>query len=114
MIDPRLAQRIANVDEELHRSTGSGLEIISGFRTETEQDALRRAGRPTAPPGVSTHTLCPASGVDISLAGLVTDDRKATFGRIAQMNGLRWGGGSSLDQRGIPSDWNHVDLGPRI
>jgi len=41
------------------------------------------------------------------------------------MNGLRWGGGSKSDgeavtkdgriilSAGIPSDWGHVDLGPR-
>jgi len=41
---------------------------------------------------------------------------KAIWGRIAVMNGLRWGGGSrtSVEQAGIPSDWPHVDLGPRI
>lgn len=30
------------------------------------------------------------------------------------MNGLRWGGGGPVDDIGIPVDWNHLDLGPRV
>ncbi len=37
----------------------------------------------------------------------------ATWGRIATINGLRWGGGGQVDSGGIPVDWGHVDRGPR-
>ena len=39
--------------------------------------------------------------------------KKAIWGRIAVMNGLRWGGGGPVDEGGIPLDWGHVDRGPR-
>ena len=38
---------------------------------------------------------------------------KAIWGRVAVMNGLRWGGGGAVDDGGIPLDWQHVDRGPR-
>jgi len=38
---------------------------------------------------------------------------KHVWGRILFMNGLRWGGGSDLDDDFIPLDWPHVDRGPR-
>ena len=38
---------------------------------------------------------------------------KAIWGRVAVMNGLRWGGGGAVDDGGIPLDWAHVDRGPR-
>ena len=92
-----------------------GFSIISGYRTVGEQEALRAAGRPTAPAGTSTHTVCPAQGVDVWPSIAVTDVVKARLGEAAVSVGLRWGGGSPIDpETGIPSDWNHLDLGPRV
>lgn len=87
--------------------------IISGFRSEAEQNELRRRGRPAAAPDRSTHTTCPATGADIWLgpnppAGLIME-----WWRIVGLNGLRLGGGSPLNRDLVPSDWAHVDLGPR-
>lgn len=87
--------------------------MISGYRTPEQQEELIREGRPAAPVELSTHTTCPATGADVRVATFPTDAIKATWGRIATEHGLRWGGGSPRDDRGIPSDWNHVDLGPR-
>ncbi len=90
-----------------------GISIISGYRTPETQEALRRAGRPTAHPDLSTHLSCPATGVDLWPDVAVTDVVKATLGATAVQIGFRWGGGSQVDENGIPSDWNHFDLGPR-
>lgn len=90
------------------------ITIISGFRTAEEQLELGRAGRPAAPVEVSTHTSCPATGADLMPTIAVTNVVKARLGAEAVLVGLRWGGGSPVDpETGIPSDWNHVDLGPR-
>lgn len=114
-ISPTLAARIAAVMVQWHASTGGTISVFSGYRTEQEQDALRARGRPTAARGVSTHTLLPASGADLRFSGFVDTEKIALFGQIVSLNGLRWGGGSSLDPAtGNPSDWQHVDLGPRI
>lgn len=89
--------------------------IISGYRTASEQNALLDG----APIDVSTHTTCPATGADLQVKGYMKDTapphiRKA-FGDAARAAGLRWGGGSKADPNtGYPTDWNHVDLGPRI
>lgn len=90
------------------------ISIISGFRSEAEQDALREAGRPTAPNDLSTHLSCPATGVDLRPQIAVTTLVKARLGTEGVFSSLRWGGGSSVDaETGIPSDWQHFDLGPR-
>lgn len=108
-------QRVVRAAAQLERELGREPFIISGFRTEQEQRRLRQRGRPAADPSVSTHTSCPATGVDISIGFGVTTAMRATFGRIVSDVGLRWGGGSPPDQdTGIPADWNHVDLGPRL
>ena len=112
-LDPRLAVRLANVLNDWERESSIGAQVISGFRTRAEQEELGRRGRPTAPFSRSTHTTCPSTGADVSINGFVTRAMKASFGRIVVMNGLRWGGGSQVDDIGIPSDWNHVDLGAR-
>lgn len=96
-----------------------GIRIISGIRSEKRQDELRSEGRPTAPPGVSTHTSCPATGADLVPMVAAVTAVKARFGAEAVFAGLRWGGGSPIgdlesDEPGIPSDWHHVDLGPRM
>ena len=112
-LDGRLADRLGHVLEDWLEETRMNIAVISGFRTVEEQLELARSGRPAAPPHLSTHTLCPATGADVRINGFVTDTMKARFGRIVVMNGLRWGGGSTVSEVGIPSDWNHVDLGPR-
>lgn len=90
------------------------VEIISGYRSRADQERLRREGRPTAPDELSTHRTCPASGVDIRVRGVLpSPDVKMKVGVAAGLAGLRWGGGSTPDSEGIPSDWNHLDLGPR-
>lgn len=38
---------------------------------------------------------------------------KSIWGQWVMKSGLRWGGGSKLLETGLPSDWQHVDLGPR-
>ena len=90
------------------------IQIISGYRSPEKQRALGREGRPVALVSKSTHTSCPATGADLWPGIAKTRVVQATFGEAAVRAGLRWGGGSPVDpQTGIPSDWNHVDLGPR-
>lgn len=111
-LHPQLAERLHRTLVQAETETGLSWRIISGYRSEERQEELRQEGRPTAPPGCSTHTRCPSEGADVAVSTLPTGPVKATFGRIATENGLRWGGGSPVDDAGIPSDWNHVDLGP--
>lgn len=109
-----LASKLYQALIQAEQETGLSWYMVSGYRTPEYQDQLRREGRPTAPPGCSTHTTCPSTGADIGVATFPTNAIKATWGRIASEHGLRWGGGSPVDpDTGIPSDWNHVDLGPR-
>jgi len=90
------------------------VSIMSGLRTSAQQDALRRSGRPTADNDKSTHLACPATGADVAPQIAVTDVVKARLGTEGTRAGMRWGGGSPPDpETGIPSDWNHFDLGPR-
>ena len=116
-LDQTLATRIVTMAREFSKgSPVTGLSIISGLRTDEEQNALRRAGRPTADNDKSTHLACPATGADLRVNGVSSVDRsvRQAFGVAARFSGLRWGGGSRVDpDTGIPSDWNHVDLGPR-
>ena len=90
-----------------------GLSIISGFRTCEEQEALEAAGQPAAPCDLSTHVSCPATGADLLTLPFPVVSVKARFLAEGTLAGLRVGGGSPVDSAGIPSDWNHVDLGPR-
>jgi len=113
-----LAQKLVTMS----RQFATGLTIISGHRTNDEQDALRAAGRPAAANDKSTHLACPSQGADLRVNGVTTlrdptssaDEVKMAFGVAAVFAGLRWGGGSPINAFGIPSDWNHVDLGPRV
>jgi len=90
------------------------ITIISGLRSAAQQNALRRDGRPAADNDRSTHLSCPATGADVMPTIAVTNIVKARLGAEGTRAGLRWGGGSPVDPRtGIPSDWNHFDLGPR-
>lgn len=90
------------------------VQMVSGYRTPEHQQSLPDG----APVAVSTHTSCPATGADLQVIGFTKSDApdqvRRAFGAIVQMVGMRWGGGSSTDPRtGFPTDWNHVDLGPR-
>lgn len=90
-----------------------GLSIFSGARTCAEQTALKDQGRPAAPCHISTHVSCPATGADLLTTPVPVAAVKARFVAAGTMAGLRVGGGSPVDASGIPSDWRHVDLGPR-
>ncbi len=114
LLDPDLAHRAVRSAQQFEEETRRRVDIISGFRTEALQDTLRARGRPTAPNDRSTHLTCPATGMDISLFPLPTKVMKVIWGRIVVFEGLRWGGDSPIDPgTGIPSDWAHIDLGPR-
>lgn len=108
-----LAEKLCRALHQAEEETGLSWSIISGYRSPEEQEELIRQGRPAAPVELSTHTTWPATGADVSVSTPAISTLKATWGRIATMNGMRWGGGSPPDDAGIPSDWNHVDLGPR-
>lgn len=112
-IHPELARRLALTMVAFRSRTATGIAVISGYRSSAEQAALRRQGRPAARDDLSTHRVCPATGADVQINGLADKNRKWIFGELAMLNGLRWGGGSPRDEEGFPSDWNHVDLGPR-
>ena len=90
-----------------------GLSIFSGARTCAEQTALKAQGRPAASCDVSTHVSCPATGADLLTTPVPLVSVKARFLAAGTLAGLRVGGGSPVGADGIPSDWNHVDLGPR-
>lgn len=110
--------RVVRSAEQFLTETGRSVWIISGFRTAAEQAGLGRSGRPAARDDLSTHRSCPATGVDVSLGPLPDAVMKAVWGRIAVLNGLRWGGGGKIQglgdpHPGIPIDWGHVDRGPR-
>lgn len=115
-IEPDLARRLQMMAQELPYE----VQMISGARSRAQQEALDDAGRPAAPFELSTHANeradgCPrlATGADLSPTIAHDDYVRALFGRAAVLAGLRWGGGSPVDDRGFPSDWQHVDLGPR-
>lgn len=109
LISPTLAERLILAASFLPFA----ISIISGHRSPEKQEALRREGRPTADVSRSTHTSCPATGADVWPAIAITRVVQATLGEALVRAGLRWGGGSPVDSGGIPSDWNHTDLGPR-
>lgn len=111
----RISEMVAAKLSVLAAALPFGISIISGYRTPEEQDQLRAEGRPTAPNNVSTHLSCPATGVDVWPDIAVVNAVKATLASEAYRVGFRVGGGSAVDpETGIPSDWNHLDLGPRV
>lgn len=112
-ISPELAVRLMLMADTFKMRTSAGLRIISGWRSAEEQSALETAGRPAARDDLSTHRACPATGADLQPELALTPSVKLLFGEAAMMSGLRWGGGSPRDADGLPTDWNHVDLGPR-
>lgn len=113
-VDPDTMRRVWLAAQDFTAETGIPVDIISGYRTQRQQRELGRRGRPTAPDRVSTHRSCPATGVDIQLGLLPSNLTKSTWGQWAFRHGLRWGGGSRLLESGLPSDWQHVDRGPRL
>lgn len=88
------------------------VQIISGYRSRETQERLIREGK-GAPDHLSTHRSCPATGADLWPLVAVTDNVKGYLGAACGLCQLRWGGGSARTESGLPSDWNHVDLGPR-
>lgn len=126
LISCELAEKLVQLNREVE---WMGLAIISGYRSVEEQIALGEEGRPAARPDRSTHTTCPATGADLWPLNVDPDSDgraipgrhipsgplpvKTEFGAAVRRVGLRWGGGSPEDMYGMPSDWNHVDLGPR-
>lgn len=112
-ITSELALGLVRLAERFESSTGNHLWIISGGRSVAKQLALIDAGV-GAPVELSTHLSCPSTGADVFPFGLhPTTNVRAFLGAAALQSGLRWGGGSSRDANGLPSDWNHFDLGPR-
>lgn len=110
LLDPTLAQRLV----QMAARAPFPVQIISGYRSPEKQRALAAEGRPAAPVDRSTHTSCPATGADVWPGIAVTRVVQAQLGEAAVVAGLRWGGGSPVSPTtGIPSDWNHVDMGPR-
>jgi len=112
-VDAGVMSRVVRAAELYTNFTRSPVWIISGSRTRLEQMRLGRGGRPAAPDALSTHRSCPATGVDISLGTLPSTEKKRFWGQMVEASGLRWGGGSEVSG-GIPSDWQHVDRGPRV
>jgi len=112
-IAPELAERVLEMARLFWDETRHDLEIFSGFRSAKKQRELERQGRPTAPVELSNHTICPARAVDLRIQGVDTVTLWQTLSRIAFEVGLRHGGGSSLDDQGLPTDRPHFDLGPR-
>jgi hypothetical protein len=112
-VDPAFLRRVQLAAQDFESETRRTVRIISGHRTAAEQARLGRQGRPTTSDELSTHRSCPATGVDLNFGFGLVRTEKHIWGRILFMNGLRWGGGSKLDANGIPTDWQHVDAGPR-
>ena len=112
-LECNFAYRVAKFIDEAEFALGRDVEIISGFRSRKEQEQLEKEGRPTAPFYLSNHTTCPATAIDIWMGFAHTREMKLILGHQAHLNGLRWGGASPLDDDGLPTDWNHFDLGPR-
>ena len=112
-VDQSIMSRVFRAAELFEMTTRRPVWIISGWRSQFEQRQLKARGRPTASDDTSTHRTCPATGLDVSLGSMPGRDLIAFWGSLVQLNGLRWGGGSSVDADGIPSDWQHLDGGPR-
>jgi len=112
----QLATALKRMNDFFFADTRHNLRVLSIFRTIREQEALiRRKESNVASLTTSTHVTCPATGADLWIVGMFPIvSTKLLFGRAARLALLRWGGGSTVDpDTGIPSDWNHVDLGPR-
>lgn len=115
LVTPEVFMRVTVAARSFAFQTGREVFIISGWRSKEEQARLGRQGRPTATEALSTHRSCLATGIDVDLGFLVPKILQVRWGAEAVFAGLRWGGGSRVDpETGIPSDWNHVDLGPRL
>lgn len=117
-LDLPFALKVAAVAWQFERETSMSLRILSGHRTIERQLELEQEGK-GARPDLSNHTLCPAHAVDVWPSGPAVPSVRATLGRIAVFEGLRWGG-CQPDVAGcidpdtlMPQDWNHLDDGPR-
>jgi len=114
LIAPKVLVKLRAAAINFENQTGRQVFLISGWRSQRAQEALEASGRPTAPEDLSTHRTCPATGADIDLGFLVSNLMKAVWGSSVVFAGLRGGGGSPIDpETGIPTDWAHVDDGPR-
>ena len=113
-VRPDIMQKAIRAADIYLMQTRSPVWIISGYRSWAEQQRLGKTGRPAAADEKSTHRTCPATGMDISLGSWVDRDKKVYWGQVVELVGLRWGGGSKVDEHGIPSDWQHIDAGPRL
>jgi len=113
-VDQNVMDRLFKAAELFTNFTRHPVQIISGYRTYIEQSRLGLSGRPAARDDLSTHRTCPSTGVDISLGPAPPRELKLFWGQMVEVNGLRWGGGTQKDSLGIPSDWQHVDVGPRF
>jgi len=115
LVTPDVMAKTIRAAQEFRFNTSRDVFIISGWRSARQQARLGRQGRPTAPDELSTHRTCLATGIDIDLGFLVPRVVIATWGTLAVLQGLRWGGGSPVDPETLlPTDWPHVDLGPRV
>lgn len=114
----RISSDLARKLLELQAAIAPQLQIVSGYRTPSEQQALIDSGEQAAAVNVSTHCSCPATGADVQVIGWTKRTAPLEVRRVfvgaARLVGLRVGGGSKADPKtGLPTDWNHVDLGPR-
>lgn len=110
LLEPDLAVKLTQMAGRLEFP----IQIISGYRDPEHQRQLRYQGRPAADPDVSNHTTCPSRAADVWPGIAASRVVQARMGEAGVSVGLRWGGGSPVDpSTGIPSDWNHFDLGPR-
>lgn len=115
MVTPEVAILFLLQRNLFRTQTGRDVSIISGARTCAEQERLGEQGRPTAPCDLSNHVVdpgCLATALDLRVEGFPARAVKAELGRAGIEAGFRWGGGSPVED-GIPSDWNHFDLGPK-
>jgi len=118
-ISLELAERLVRASQDFASTADNilNVSIISGLRTIAEQNRLRveKGGANVADNRLSTHLACPATGADIRISVFPTRTIKLRWLAAARLAGLRTGGGSTVDpETGIPSDWNHVDLGRRV
>jgi len=107
-LDPTLWQMLWSLEQSAHTDFDNagpigipypGLFILSGFRTEEENDRVGGAEN-------SRHLICPSQAVDLrfgSVAGASAPAIWAYFGAKWKLLGGRWGGDFG--------DENHFDLG---
>jgi len=111
-LDPEFRRKL-DVFEAKLRENGIQVKLVSGYRSQEEQDQLYAQGR-TMPGKIVTNARGGYSWHNFGLAAdyafvkdghLTWDGPWSHFGRIARMCGLEWGG----DFRKFP-DRPHVQL----